>query len=116
MAIFTTYAEVVTPDHPLTRSYEEGVAKSQGLLLQDVLQSSGGAYEMKVGLSRRFRDQARRLGELTSDETLLQLADLSEVTVSLENLRYADPRTTRVAIGYRIMYTKEESEILSGKR
>jgi hypothetical protein len=112
MATFTTYAEIFTPDHPLAEKYEAGIKKSPGLLLADVLRNSGGAYATKVGLSNRFRDEVRRLGQASGDERLLDLAAQSEVTVSLEHLRYVDPAATRVVIGYRISYTPEDNQLL----
>ena len=112
MATFTTYAEIFTPDHPLAEKYEAGIKKSAGLLLAVVLRNCGGVYDTKVGLSNRFRDEVRRLGQASGDERLLDLAAQSEVVVSLEHLRYVDPAATRVVIGYRISYTPEDNQLL----
>lgn len=113
MAKFTTYAEIVTADSLATGLYRAGIKKAPpGLLLRDVLRHSGGAYEKKLRLSLRFREQVRDVARLTNDADLLRIADMDEVTVSLEHLRNADPETTRVSIGYRLDYTREESDRL----
>jgi hypothetical protein len=113
MAIFTTYAEVLTPDHVQSRAYNSGIKKNPpGLLLQDILERTGGVYELKLELPDEFREKIRRVAELTSDEKLLHVANLSGMTISLEHLRHLDPRATRIVSGYRLNYTREESERL----
>jgi len=113
VASFTTYAEILTPDHVQMKAYRSGIKKNPtGLLLQGILERTGGVYALKLELPEEFREKMRRVAELTSDEKLLRVANLSEMTVSLEHLRHVDPRTTHVVSGYRLNYTREESERL----
>ena len=113
MATFKAYAEIITPDSLTVKLHEVGIRKPPpGILLQEILQKSGGVYETKIGLSHRLREEIRKVALLTSDDELLRIADLSEVTVSLEHLRSVDPHTTRIACGCSLDYTKEESEQL----
>ena len=116
MATFATYAEVLTPQHSQYKAYQAGIKKNPpGILLQKILNDNDGAYEAKVALSGKFRELLQRVGELTSDQRLLDLASKSEVPVSLEHLRYVDPATTRIVFGYRFDVTPEESERLNLK-
>jgi hypothetical protein len=113
MAIFITYAEILTEDHTSMRAYKAGITKKHpGLLIQDILDDTGGVYAYNLRLPEEVRERVRRVAELTSDKALLGVANLPEVTVSLENLRYVDPRTTRVVCGHRLYYTPEESDRL----
>jgi hypothetical protein len=113
MARFTTYAEILTPDHAQMKAYTAGIQKNRpGLLLQGILERSGGAYETTTHISEKYREAIRKVAELTSDEKLLSVASLSEVVVSLEHLRHVDPQTTRIVLGWRLDYTAEESERL----
>jgi hypothetical protein len=79
-----------------------------GVVLADVLQRTGGAYETTTRLTPKFREDIREIAELTPDGRLLGVAELAEVPVSLEHLRHADPRT-RILIGYRLDVTPAES-------
>lgn len=113
MATFKVHADIVTPDSLVTKLYDAGLKKNTpGILLQDILQKNGGVYETKIGLSDRFREQIRKVALLTSDDELLRIADLPEVTISLQHLRGVDPYTTRIACGCSLDYTKEESDQL----
>src|SRR5258708_32318268 len=113
MGRFTTYAEILTSDHAQMKAYAAGIQKNHsGLFLQGILERSGGAYETTIHISEKSREAIRKVAELTSDKKLLSVANLSEVKVSLEHLRHADPQTTRIVLGWRLDYTAEESERL----
>jgi len=92
MATFRTYAEVLTPDHPLMKLYRK-TNRPPGAVLADVLWLTGGAYAATTPLSAKFRDDIRAAAELTSDDELRRIAELPEVPVSLENCRQLDPQT-----------------------
>jgi len=124
MATFRTYAEILRPDHPMMKNYqraitwrpsryrpadiEQAMRAEPGVVLADVLQQSGGAYETTTRLTPKFREDIREIAELTSDGELLRASELSEVPVSLEHLRHADPQT-RILVGYRLDVTPAES-------
>jgi hypothetical protein len=124
MATFRTYAEVLSPDHPMMKNYkasltwrpsryrpaelEQAMRAEPGVVLGDVLQRTGGAYETTIRLTPKFRDDIREIAELTSDDQLLRIAELPEVPVSLEHLRHVDPQT-RILVGYRLDVTPAES-------
>ena len=94
MATFSTYAEVLRPDHVMMKMYRAGVEKQHpGIVLADLLRQTGGAYETTTPLTERFRGYIREVAELTADDELLRIAELSEVPVSLENCRQLDPQT-----------------------
>ncbi len=110
MATFTTYAEVLTPDHPQMKAYLAGIKKNPpGQLLKDVLQHTGGAYEITLRMSPDFQGNVRRVAELTHDEALSRVADQSEVVVPLEHLRHLDPDTTTIVFGFRLDYAPGEA-------
>jgi hypothetical protein len=91
MATFSTYAEVLKPEHPLARlgriTFGGG---PPGLVLADVLRQTGGAYETTTPMTKAFRGYIREVAELTSDDELLRIAELSEAPVSLDNCRQLD--------------------------
>jgi hypothetical protein len=95
MARFSTYAEVLTPDHPLTKLARRmwRTNRPPGVVLADVLRQTGGAYEVTTPLTETFRGYIREVAELTSDDELLPIAELSEAPVSLEGCRQLDPQT-----------------------
>ena len=94
MATFSTYAEVLRPDHVMMKMYRAGVEKQHpGIVLADLLRQTGGAYETTTPLTEQFRGYIREVAELTADDELLRIAELSEVPVSLENCRQLDPQT-----------------------
>lgn len=94
MAAFSTYAEVLRPDHVMMKMYRAGIEKrSPGVVLADLLRQTGGAYETTTPLTAKFRDYIREVAELTADDELLRIAELPEVRVSLENCRQLDPQT-----------------------
>jgi hypothetical protein len=94
MATFSTYAEVLRPDHVMMKMYRAGVEKQHpGVVLADLLRHTGGAYETTTPLTDKFRGYIREVAELTADDELLRIAELSEVPVSLENFRQVDPQT-----------------------
>jgi hypothetical protein len=95
MATFSTYAEVLTDDHPLVKLARRMWRTNlpPGVVLADVLGQTGGAYETTIPLTETFRGYIREVAELTSDDDLGRIADLPEVPVSLENCRQLDPQT-----------------------
>jgi len=112
MATFRTYAEVLRPDHVQVKAYEAGLTCGPpGLILADILQRTGGVYETTLPLDPRMRDDIREVAELTSDEDLRRIADLSEVPVPLGHLRHLDPQT-RIVVGARLDYTDQEGQWL----
>jgi hypothetical protein len=78
------------------------------VVLGDVLQRTGGAYETTTRLTPDSREAVREIAELTSDNQLLRIAQSPEVPVSLEHLHQMDPKT-RIVIGYRLDVTPAES-------
>jgi hypothetical protein len=124
MATFRTYAEVLTPDHPVMKNYkaastwppsryrpaelEQDMRAEPGVVLGDVLQRTGGAYETTTRLTPKLREDIREIAELTSDDELLRVPELPEVPVSLEHLRQVDPQT-RILVGCRLDVTPAES-------
>ena len=123
MATFRTYAEVLRPDHPLMKKQgrdhwspsryrsaeiEQDMRAEPGVVLADVLQRTGGAYETTTWLTPKFREDIREIAELTSDDELLRIAEFPEVPVSLEHFRDVDPQT-RILVGYRLDVTPAES-------
>jgi hypothetical protein len=94
MAAFSTYAEVLRPDHVMMKMYRAGIEKrSPGVILADLLRQTGGAYETTTPLTAKFRGYIREVAELTADDELIRIAELPEVPVSLENCRQLDPQT-----------------------
>ena len=115
MATFRTYAEVLRPDHVQVKAYEAGLTCGPpGLILADILQRTGGVYETTLPMDPRMRDDLREVAELTSDEDLRSIADLSEVPVPLGHLRHLDPQT-RIVMGARLDYTDQERRWLSSR-
>jgi hypothetical protein len=109
MASFTTYAEVLGPDHRLMKMYRKGViGVSPGDVFEDVLRRTGSAYETTTPLSAKLREDIREVAELTSDEQLLGIAELPEAPVSLEHLRQLDPQT-RIVMGSRLDVSPAET-------
>src|SRR5260370_30912464 len=120
MATFRTYAEVLRPDHPMMKNYkaaftwrpsayrpaelDRDMRVKPGVVLGDVLQRTGGAYETTTRLTPKFREDLREIAGLTSDDQLRRIVELPEVPVSLEHLRHVDPQTRTVA-GYRLAVT-----------
>jgi hypothetical protein len=110
MATFSTYAEVLTPDHPLTKLARRmwRTNRPPGVVLADVLRQTGGAYEATTPLTETFRGYIREVAEMTSDDELLGIAELSEVPVSLESCRQLDP-LTRVVMFCRLDVSPAET-------
>src|ERR1700734_1497987 len=112
MASFRTYAEVLRPDDVTVKMHEAGIVeRPPGLVLEDVIQGSGGVYEVTLPLGSRLQEEIREVAELTSDEQLLAIAKLGEVPISLEHFRHLDPQT-RIIMGCILDVTPEESERL----
>lgn len=99
---FSTYAEVLTPDHPLMKAYQHGLKKTPGHLLRDVLRETGGRYEVMTQISRRLREKMLQAADLMADGELADAARATWVPVSLEHLRDQDPDTTRIVYGCRL--------------
>ena len=115
MAIFRAYAKVLEPDDPSMQIYEAGLRAcpgQPGLLLDDVLRRTGGAYQTTTPLAPQLRDDIREVAELTSDAELLAIAELTEVPVSLEHLRGLDPQT-RIIIRTELRYEADEGSRVS---
>ena len=71
MATFRTYAEVLAPDHPMMKNYkaastwrpsryrpaeiEQAMRAEPGVVLGDVLQRAGGAYQTTTRLTPKSR-------------------------------------------------------------
>lgn len=108
---FSTYAEVLTSDHPMAQAHARGIKKNPGALLQDILRETGGRYEVTVEMPLKFRDDIRRMASLTSNSQLAALADQAEVKISLEHLREHDPRTTRIVYGCRLDREPEDGAL-----
>ena len=124
MATFRTYAEVLSPDHPMMKNYqraatwrpsryrpagiERHMRAEPGVVLGDLLQRTGGVYETTTALTPKSRDDIREIAELASDDHLREVSELPELPVSLEHLRHVDPRT-RILVGYRLDVTTAES-------
>jgi hypothetical protein len=109
MAKFTAWARVLTPDDERMKEYEAGViGKRPGLALKTLLEWSGGAYEYKMILPPGFRENLRKVAELTSDETLLAIARRGEFQLSLEHLRGADLQSL-ITFGARLGYEPGEA-------
>ena len=99
MATFRTYAEVLRPGHPLMKNkarttnwspsryrsaeIEQEMRAEPGVVLADVLQRTGGAYETTTRLTPKFREDIREIAELTSDDELLRIAELPRPGVSV---------------------------------
>ena len=116
VATFRTFAEVLRPDHVQVKAYEAGLTCGPpGLVLSDILQHTGGVYETTIDLGPQMRDDLREVAELTSDEHLRKIADLSEVPVPLGHLRHLDPQT-RIVMSARLDYTDGERQWLSRRR
>jgi hypothetical protein len=113
MATFTAYAKVLTPDDIQYRAHEAGIVKNPpGTLLEEILDWTGGVYEVQLPLGVKLREDIRRVAELTSDEELRRIASQPTAPVSLEHLRHLDPRTTRIVLGHMLTYAEGESERL----
>jgi hypothetical protein len=124
MATFRTYAEVLSPDHPMMKNHkatatwrpsryrpdeiEQAMRAEPGVVLGELLRRTGGAYETTTRLTPKFREDIREIAELISDDELLRIAEIPEVPVSLEHLRHMDPQT-RIVVGYRLDVTPAES-------
>ena len=110
MAYFRVYAKVLDRDDPSMRLYEAGLhpcSREPGMPLADLLRRSGGIYETTTPLVPQLRDDIREVAELTSDAELLKIAELDEISVSLEHLRGLDLQT-RIVIRSELFYEADE--------
>lgn len=111
MAIFRSYAKVLASDDVSYKAYEAGIKKNPpGRPLEEILQFTGGVYEIQFPLGK-LREDIRRVAELTSDEELLRIASHPTAPVSLEHLRDLDPQT-RIILGHQLIYEGDESQRL----
>lgn len=103
MASFSTYAEVLTPEHIQWEVHARGLGcgREPGHVLQEVLDRNGGCYQATMPLSDNIREQARICAEVSGDEDMARIASLPEITISLEHLRGLDPGT-RIVYGYQL--------------
>ena len=101
MARFSTYAEVLTPEHVqwVVHARGLGCGREPGVALREVLDRNGGRYETTLPMDDNTREQARICADVSGDEEMARVASLSEVTISLEHLRGLDP-STRIVCGY----------------
>jgi len=99
---FSTYADVLTPDHPMSKAYTDGHKKNPGTLLSDILRQNNGRYQVTYELPQSFLDDLRRLAEILADDRLAGHADQPQVTISLDHLRKYDPDSTRIVYGCRL--------------
>ena len=96
----TTYAEVLTPDHPIWQPYLVGSKKTPpGRLLRAVLAETGGRYEVTADLPEKFMAEIRQAAAESADPTLAGVAGSGMICISLEHLRGHDPETTRIIHG-----------------
>ena len=97
---FYTFAEVLTPEHITWEAHARGLKcpGEPGLVLQEVVDRSGGRYETTLPIAASIREQARICAGVSGDGEMAQIADLSEATISLEHLRGLDPGT-RIVCG-----------------
>lgn len=97
----TTYAEVLTPDHPIWQPHLNGSKKTPpGRLLGEVLNDTGGQYEVTADLPDRLMVDIREAAAMSTDTTLVEVARTGRILISLEHLRGLDPDTTRIIHGY----------------
>ena len=87
---------------------EQAMRAEPGVVLRDILQRTGGAYETTTRLTPKFCEDIREIAELASDDHLLRIAELPEVPVSLVHLRHVDPET-RIVVGYRLDVSPAQS-------
>lgn len=115
MARFYSYAEVLTEDHVAWHAHARGIGgcgNGPGVILREVLDHNGGRYENTLPFSPSFQEQLRLLGEVPANEELGRIAELTEVTISLEHLRGVDPGT-RITCGYGLTdFTDDDQAIL----
>jgi hypothetical protein len=103
---FSTFAEVLTPDHP--------DAGSPGLLLKDVLAESGGRYEYHMVFAEGVKAHYRKWAAAASASEIANIAETGSITISLEHLRGLDPETTRIVVGTRIDREPSDGDHLPG--
>lgn len=96
------YADVFTSEHPLYDAYLAGHKKTPGRLLAEVLEETGGRYEVEIILPDRFLDDVAEKAAATGDSRLAAAAKVRTFCVSLEHLTGYDPNTTRVVYGARL--------------
>jgi hypothetical protein len=113
MAEYAPYAMIVTPDLIQTKAYAAGIKKTPpGVLLQDILNETGGVYEYEMYLTPEFKGELNEVAKLTGDAELAHIATLTKAPIPLGHLRNVDPHTTRIVLGHKLNYTEEESRAL----
>lgn len=116
MATLATYAEVVTAESLSTQLFRAGIRKSPpGMLLKDILTVSGGEYRGVVELPAPIQQHFRDIAAVSGDAEIARIADAGRLVVPLDQFQGMDPETTRIAFGYKIGVTPEESARLGLK-
>lgn len=112
MARFSTHAVVVTPEHPLMKAYQAGFKETPpGRVLRELLEDTGGAYEITLVIPPYTLERLRQVAELTSDQQLLEISRHPEIRISFEHLRGTDPEA-RIDVGGELTYEDGEAERL----
>lgn len=95
----TTHAEVLTPNHPIWQAYLNGSKETPpGRSLGDVLNDTGGLYEMTLDLPDRFVVDICEAAAKSQDPLLVEVARTGQIWIPFEHLRGLDPNT-RVSLG-----------------
>lgn len=95
MARFQAFVKLLTPDDPAMKMLAAGVHTKQqvGTTLGELLQRTGGVYEVTVKLGDGMRKDMRQAAQLTGDSELAAIAQNEEIQISFEHLRGLDPET-----------------------
>lgn len=94
------FARVVTEEMARERE-AAGVPNWAGRLLSEVLEETGGQYEMVLdGFPDRVLADLQRQIHVDDDPIARRVLETGRLVVSFENVRGLDPATTRVALGF----------------
>jgi hypothetical protein len=100
MARFQAFVKPLTPDDPAAKLFAAGItSKPVGETLGELLERTGGAYEVTLTLGDPFREDIRRAAALTADSGLAAIAQNGEVRIPFEHLRGVDLETRVVVRG-----------------
>ena len=85
----TTFAEVLTEEHPALRDYRSGLRPTRpGRSLREVLADTEGHYELDLDLPDRALVDLRRMAAAHPEDTsVVAAAESGKVVVSLEHFR-----------------------------
>lgn len=100
--------EVVVEE--LRSTTQDADDSTNGLLLQQLLERTGGQYVWHFEPPAELRKQWRRTGEVIADANLAEIARAQTIPISLEHLRGKDPATTRVKVRFEISFTSQEGQ------